>query len=134
MSRIKVDKEIQRLRIKEYKRLYFQKNKEKIYLRRNQKPIEKQQRDGYYIKSRYGISIGDYNKMLIDRNFCCDICGYRQPQNATKQERLYIDHCHIKNKVRGLLCFYCNTAIGYFKDNVEVINKSIKYLEKWKDI
>jgi hypothetical protein len=134
MSRKKIDEETLRLRRKEYKRIYFQENKEKIYLRRKQKPVEKQRRDGYYIKSRYGISLDDYNKMLIERDFCCDICGYKQPPSATKQERLYIDHCHTKNKVRGLLCFYCNTALGYFKDDIETIDKSIKYLEKWKDV
>lgn len=46
------------------------------------------------------------------------------------KDKLCIDHCYITNKIRGILCRNCNSAIGYFKDNIEVIKKSIKYLKK----
>lgn len=48
-------------------------------------------------------------------------------------QKLYIDHCHKTNQVRGLLCFSCNSALGHFKDNVESLKKAIKYLKKWQE-
>ncbi len=131
-GKVRVDKELQRKRTKEYKQKYFQKNKKKIYQRRKSKPIDFERKQHYYIKSRYGISKVQYDKMLIDRNYTCDICGYVQPENATKIEKLYIDHCHVTNKIRGLICFSCNNAIGHFKDKIDVMKRAIKYLELWQ--
>lgn len=129
----KVKSEEQKLRIKQYKKEYFQKNKEKIKERNKNKVVDKDKRQHYYIKSRYGISKKEYEKMLNDKNFTCDICGYVQPKNAEKMQKLYIDHCHKTNQVRGLLCFSCNSALGHFKDNVEALKKAIKYLKKWQE-
>ena len=43
-----------------------------------------------------------------------------------------IDHCHDTGVVRGVLCPKCNKALGLFDDNLNIIKKSIKYLEQWK--
>ena len=51
----------------------------------------------------------------------CDLCGdYMSKKN--------IDHCHSTNKVRGVLCTNCNTALGKFKDDIELLKKAINYL------
>jgi hypothetical protein len=42
---------------------------------------------------------------------------------------LSIDHCHETGKVRGLLCDACNTGIGRFSDQVDLLQKAIDYLE-----
>jgi predicted transcriptional regulator YheO len=36
----------------------------------------------------------------------------------------------ILGKVRGLLCMNCNTALGGFKENIDILQKAIEYLEK----
>ena len=41
-----------------------------------------------------------------------------------------IDHCHNKEKIRGVLCNNCNTALGLVGDNVEILSKLIQYLEQ----
>ena len=43
---------------------------------------------------------------------------------------LVIDHCHKTHKVRGLLCHICNTALGQLNDSIDLLKKSIEYLEK----
>lgn len=71
----------------------------------------------------YGISVETYQKMISDQNNCCAICG------TSSDRSLDIDHCHTTGKVRGLLCSYCNKAIGMFKDNAEYLKSAIKYLK-----
>ena len=40
----------------------------------------------------------------------------------------HIDHCHVTNKFRGLLCSACNLGIGNFKENIENIRRIYEYL------
>jgi len=48
-------------------------------------------------------------------------------------KRLAVDHDHKTNKIRGLLCQFCNTALGKFLDDVEILKKAILYLERNSD-
>ena len=41
-----------------------------------------------------------------------------------------IDHCHDTEAFRGWLCHTCNRCLGGFKDNVNILKRAIKYLEK----
>lgn len=42
---------------------------------------------------------------------------------------LVVDHCHKTSKVRGLLCWQCNSALGCIKDNAQTLSNLIKYLK-----
>jgi hypothetical protein len=44
------------------------------------------------------------------------------------QWNLNIDHCHTTNKVRWLLCNWCNFWIWLFKDNTDLLKSAINYL------
>jgi len=116
---------------KEYKAAYFQKNKGKIQQYRQQHQPSKEKSRGYGFKWRYGISLEIYNQMVKDRNNRCDICGYQPLENAKQYEKLFVDHCHASNEVRGLLCFSCNTALGHFKDSSVLLSKAKEYLNKY---
>ena len=112
-----------------FKKTLSQKQKKKRKLNKN----NIQQRDkefGYSIKYKYGISLDDYNKKLISQNYKCAICG-REQKNKTKRI-LKIDHNHKTGKIRGLLCFYCNIAVGHFEDNIVSLKKAIKYLKHYE--
>ena len=76
-------------------------------------------RDLYY-KKTYGISLEDYERMLIDQGGKCAICGSLDPR--AKREHFAVDHCHTTGKVRGLLCIPCNTAIGQYEINKKAID------------
>ncbi len=43
---------------------------------------------------------------------------------------LYIDHNHITNKIRKLLCRECNSTLGLIKENTNTLKNMIQYLEQ----
>ena len=51
----------------------------------------------------------------------CEACG------ATDR-KLCIDHDHKTNKVRGLLCHNCNTALGLLNDDTSLMTTLINYI------
>jgi hypothetical protein len=40
-----------------------------------------------------------------------------------------LDHDHDTNEIRGWLCDQCNTGIGKLGDNIEGLEKALKYLK-----
>ena len=104
---------------KETVRSYQDKNKEKVLSNGRI----------YNIKKRYGITQSDYDKMFVEQNGKCAICGSSEIKR-TNSKHFCIDHCNTTNKVRGLLCRDCNFAIGLFKDNIKTLENAIQYLSK----
>lgn len=80
-----------------------------------------------YLCKKYGITQDDYNRMFVEQGGCCKVCGVHQ---VSLRNRLSIDHDHITGKVRGLLCIKCNSAIGYVKENISILESMIKYLNQ----
>ncbi len=77
----------------------------------------------YYFKYKYGITMDDYDSLYADQKGCCLIC-------SKHKDSLVIDHNHITGVVRGLLCSGCNTALGQFQDNVDMLTKAIEYIKE----
>ena len=72
---------------------------------------------------RYGISKDEYDFLLKKQKNSCAIC------NTEFKDEPHIDHDHVTGNVRGLLCFACNTGIGQFYDNQDLLKKAINYLD-----
>ncbi len=77
------------------------------------------------ININYGLSKEEYLKLLNLFDGKCHICQDKEGNQ--------VDHCHRTGKVRGLLCFNCNSGIGHLKDNILLLNKAINYLERTHD-
>jgi len=85
------------------------------------------------LKHKYGVTLEWYNAKLKEQNYCCAICKTKENKvirGAIEGLNFAVDHNHETGKVRGLLCNQCNRALGMFKDNIELINKAIAYLER----
>lgn len=78
------------------------------------------------LKFNYGINLENYREILSLQKNVCLICG--KDNKTVKSDRLVVDHCHETSRIRGLLCHRCNCGIGYFKDNIHLMNKAIAYL------
>lgn len=85
------------------------------------------------IKRKYkGLNgLDDYEKMLANQNGKCGMCG-TDKNNTTRNgkiKRFNIDHCHKTGKIRGLLCSFCNSLLGYAKDDVKILQSALNYLK-----
>lgn len=56
----------------------------------------------------------------------CHACGTTSDTPGV----MHVDHCHLTNDVRGVLCFTCNVALGNVKDSVDRLERLIKYLKR----
>jgi hypothetical protein len=55
--------------------------------------------------------------------------GYECPICLKSDKKYYLDHDWKTGKFRGWLCNACNVALGLFKDDVEILERAIKYLK-----
>jgi hypothetical protein len=101
---------------------YYRKNKDLlktyqvIYRGNNQDYVK-----NYQMVRRYGITLEEYIDRCITQSQKCAICG-------VSSISLQIDHDHRNGKVRQLLCRQCNTGLGFFRDDISVITRTIQYL------
>ena len=98
-------------KFREYNRYWAKKNPDK--------------RLGYRLKREYGISLDDFNKILLKQKGVCAICKCINGVGT----KLFIDHNHKTKKVRGLLCYKCNFAVGHFKEDISNLKSAMKYLK-----
>lgn len=80
-----------------------------------------------YLRSVYKITLFEYNALLKEQNYSCAICGITQDKLL---QNLCVDHDHLTQNVRGLLCPECNQGIGKLKDNINILQNAIIYLNK----
>lgn len=81
-------------------------------------------RNKWYLR-KYGITVDHYERLMAFSDGCCWICG-----NKPSGRRLAVDHCHITGRVRGLLCFFCNRGLRWFKDTPSFLERAAQYLTK----
>lgn len=84
------------------------------------------------LKRDYGITLEDYQRLSSAQKGVCAICKKpeRRIDPRTKVcSRLAVDHDHKRNKIRGLLCYRCNTGIGMFREDPTLLQKAKRYLE-----
>ncbi|WSM86340.1 endonuclease VII domain-containing protein [Actinacidiphila glaucinigra] len=79
-----------------------------------------------YFKRKYGITTAERDAMVGEQFGVCCIC-----LDAPAE---HVDHDHGTGRVRGVLCFSCNAALGQFKDRPDVIRRAAAYVEGnvWK--
>lgn len=97
-------------RVKVAHKLYTEKNKDKI---KNSRLLRE-----------YGITLEEFKRMR-ESITQCEICEWE-----LSDKNCHIDHCHTSGKVRGLLCFNCNAALGMLKESELIMNRAIEYLKK----
>lgn len=71
-------------------------------------------------KGRHGLTWEEADAMKADAS--CEVCDSR--------DRLVVDHDHETMKIRGVLCHWCNVALGMTKDDPDRLRALADYLER----
>jgi len=87
---------------------------------------------------QYKLTPEKYEAMLRAQEGCCAICGTTEPRG---RGRWHIDHDHAccpgaktcGKCVRGLLCSFCNYALGFFRDSPDFLLAGVDYLRRYQD-
>jgi hypothetical protein len=95
---------------RDYQKRWYQENKE----RQSKLAFERT------IRRKYGLAPEEYRARLAAG---CSLCG------ATDR-KMHMDHCHATGKVREALCAVCNTGLGAFHDDPELLRAAAAYIEK----
>lgn len=85
-----------------------------------------------YLRHTYNITIDQYEKMFMEQEGLCAICGQEQQLGI----RLCVDHDHsccpgersCGKCIRKLLCNRCNTTLGKVNENTTLLNGMINYI------
>ncbi len=77
---------------------------------------------------KYGMTVEQYDEMLKAQGGKCAICEIAKPFG--RGNVFSVDHDHETGAVRALLCVKCNTGIGMFRDDYQLIAAASEYV--WK--
>lgn len=77
------------------------------------------------LKSKYGITIEEFDLLLEKQNYCCAICKTDTPGG---RGNFHVDHNHETGVVRGLLCHLCNVAL-HKAESKGWLDEAKKYLD-----
>jgi hypothetical protein len=104
---------------------YRKLNIEKISKYRDKWRLENKSKERGYLLKRYNMTLNDYNRLLMEQDEKCKICGKYYDNRP-----LNIDHCHVTGRVRGLVCCRCNILIGFMENCKNIIPLVEKYLNE----
>jgi hypothetical protein len=129
----------------EYSKQYREKNKKEIAERKRLEYINNKEQHQKYSKEynnshkestkirsrihtikRHGVTPEQYGEMFNKQEGKCAICGKHQDKLKSS---LHVDHNHETNKIRGLLCYKCNSVLGYADDDIQILLQAIEYLK-----
>jgi hypothetical protein len=77
------------------------------------------------LKRNYGLTTGEFEQMRRAQQGRCAICRSLpdEPHGV-----LVVDHCHMSDRVRQLLCNNCNMAVGLVRDDPVTASRLAAYL------
>ncbi|MFI6643264.1 endonuclease domain-containing protein [Streptomyces sp. NPDC050504] len=77
-------------------------------------------------RRKYGLPPAELAGTVAGRHRICCICPTAPAE--------HVDHCHETGRVRDVLCFSCDAALGQFKDRPDAMRRAAAYVEGnvWK--
>jgi len=74
---------------------------------------------------KYDLTEEEYVSLGTLQQGRCAICG----NLPVEGEKLMVDHDHETGEVRGLLCRKCNTGLGFFNDDTQLLLTAVGYIK-----
>jgi hypothetical protein len=75
-----------------------------------------------HLKRKYGLTLEAFDDLLASQGGGCAVCGRTDADN--------VDHDHVTGRVRGILCFNCNVAIGHVAEDEDRLVALMAYLAR----
>lgn len=97
-------------KVREYQRAYRAAHRPRIRL--------------LYQAKKYGLTVDELVFLKEMQDYRCALCK--------KKKKLSVDHNHTTGRVRGLLCYSCNTLLGQANDNQDKLRAAIAYLDNYE--
>ncbi|MGV9270801.1 endonuclease VII domain-containing protein [Kitasatospora sp. NPDC003701] len=90
------------------------------------KPCRKVEGRRRYFAKTHGLTEADLQAVLAEQHGLRVICPAKRAE--------HVDHDHETGRVRGVLRFACNAALGQMKDRPDALRRAADYLEGivWK--
>lgn len=107
-------------RVRENKRKWLSENADLAYAK------DMKNKRKHYLNKAYKLTLEEWNDLATKQENRCAICGKHRQEIF---RGLMVDHDHKTGKVRGLLCFHCNAGMGNLRDDVQILQKAIAYLQ-----
>lgn len=82
----------------------------------------------WLLKYKYGLTPELKEALILAQGSRCAIC------EKSIDFKCATDHDHKGNFVRGMLCKPCNSALGLFKDDPNILRRAAQYLEESQEI
>jgi Recombination endonuclease VII len=86
----------------------------------------KEARHVQWLNWKFGLDKHEYDYKMFQQLGGCAICK----QACEVRSNLAVDHDHITQEVRDLLCHRCNTVLGMIHDDEDLLIDMIEYLKR----
>lgn len=87
-------------------------------------PKAKARRQEAHFRRKYGISTYEKDALFWLQGNKCAACNSSTPRGG----RWHLDHCHVTNIIRGVICHSCNLALGLVGDSPKILQNLLEYL------
>jgi len=77
---------------------------------------------------KYGLLPGQRHVLYVAQDGLCNVC--KEPVLYSK---INTDHNHETGEVRGLLCIFCNTLVGYLEKHPDRIKLAEQYIKRHEE-
>lgn len=84
----------------------------------------------HQLRTKYGLSFSEYLNVLERQDYVCAICKITPLDSKLS---FTVDHCHKTGLLRGVLCYSCNSGLGYFRDSQVNLIAACSYLKEAYD-
>jgi len=82
----------------------------------------------HYLR-QYGITEPEFERLLSEANNECQLCDKKLTRNRGSSDAAVLDHCHVTQRIRGVLCNSCNMLLGRLEKQPLLISRIQRYLE-----
>ena len=81
----------------------------------------------YYMRREYNLTLEQWEDIFNAQGRVCALCSSPEPGAKSVW---HMDHDHVTGRLRGILCYGCNNAVGVYQRRIQSnLDRVTHYLE-----